>query len=508
MTRKLYRTSLSLYHADIPLCLFTDRYSLTMPQAYLKAGDHNREAVFYLFFRNHPFAGAGYSIAGGIDYVAEWLSSLKFSEQSLTYLSHQVNSDNSPVFTDAFLKLLSDFEFCCDLEAIPEGTVVGPHMPLVRGRGPVWQLQLIEGALLNFINRQTAVMTRAARIIYAAGDNPVSDQSLRRAPGVDGGLSDTLACYKAGFTSTSNELASYLFGIPAAGTMAHSYVMFYDDEIQAFLNFAEAFPGNALFLVDTYDTIQGIEHAAIVANQLKRRGVKTIGIRIDSGDLAYLSINARKILDEANLSEVKIFGSNALNEYSIDSIKKQGGQIVCWGVGEQIAGTPPVSGVWKIGAVKNEDGSWKRMCKVTSAISKATNPGILGVRRFFFPDGRFMADCIYDTEFGLEETPIIHNPTDIFSQKNIPSGTYSEDILIPVFRNGKQVTPTPAIEAVRQRVKSQLAGLHETTKRLDNAHPYVIGISPQIFNLRTEIIFEHKRLTIPGFFSGENNSRK
>ena len=290
--------------------------------------------------------------------------------------------------------------------------------------------------------------------------------------------------------------------------MAHSYVMFYDDEIQAFLNFAEAFPNNALFLVDTYDTMMGIKNAAAVANQLKTRGVDAIGIRIDSGDLAYLSIHARKILDDAGLNDVKIFGTNALSEYSIDSIKKQGGQIVCWGVGEQIAGTPPVSGVWKIGAVKNDDGSWKRICKVTSAISKATNPGILGVRRFYFPDGHFMADCIYDTEFGLEDNPIIHNPTDIFSQKKIPAGTANEDILVPIFRAGKQINPTPSLQAVRDRVKTQLAGLHETTKRLDNAHPYVIGISPQVFNLRTEIIFEHKKLTVPAFFSGENNYRK
>ena len=485
--------------AAFPLALFTDRYSFTMAQAFQESGQHERPAAFHLFFRQHPFKGAGYSIAGGLDYVIDWIKRLSFPAPVLNYMARQVGNDGRPLFKDKFLGLLQNFRFQCDLDGIREGRVVGPHAPLIRGYGPTWQLTLIEGAILNFISRQSSVMTRGVRIVNVANGEPVMDMSLRRAPGLDGSLSDTLAVYKAGFSATSNELAGYLFDMPVKGTMAHCYVSFSPQELEALRSYAKAFPNNSLFLVDTFDTLEGVKLAIIVAKELEKLGHRAIGIRLDSGDLAWLSKEARKLLDDAGLQYMKIFGTNALNEFKIESIKNQGGKINVWGVGEEISACPPFGGVWKLGAVREDDGTLRRIAKLSQVMGKTTNPGLLGVRRFIDPKtGRFQADCIYDTELGCPTGEFtMFNPNDMYSQKLIKADWQPEEIVEPVFRGASAKMDPEPIPVVQKRCMTELAGLDEAVKRLDQGHLYPVGLAPDVMGLRTDMVFEHKKLKWP-----------
>jgi nicotinate phosphoribosyltransferase len=354
---------------DLPpsLALLTDLYELTMACAYWKSGTAEREAAFHLAFRKPPFNG-GFTVACGLAAAIEYLNRWRFSEDDLDYLAGIPGRDKQPIFARAFLDYLHKLRFTCDVDAVPEGTVVFPHEPLLRVQGPMLQAQLIETAVLNFLNFQSLVATKAARICLAAQGDPVIEFGLRRAQGVDGGLTASRAAYVGGCVSTSNVLAGKKYGIPVAGTHAHSWVLSFESEAQAFAAYAQAMPNNCVFLVDTFNSLDGVRQAVEAGRQLRRQGHELAGIRLDSGDLAFLSLEARKILDAAGFANTAILASNDLDEYLIASLKQQGAAVNTWGVGTKLATAydqPALGGVYKLSALRRPDGVWEPKVKLS-----------------------------------------------------------------------------------------------------------------------------------------------
>jgi nicotinate phosphoribosyltransferase len=467
------------------LSLLTDLYQLTMASGYLKLGREEEQAAFHLTFRKCPFDG-GYALTAGLVDAIDWLTSATFDEDDLAYLRSLRGADRNQIFPEHILDKWRDFRFTVDVDAIPEGTVVFPHEPLVRVSGPLWQCQLAETAVLNIINFQTLIATKAARICQAAAGDPVVDFGLRRAQGIDGSLSASRAAYLGGCAATSNVLAGKTFNIPVRGTHAHSWVMSFDTELQAFEAFAEVAPGNSSLLVDTYNTLDGVRNAARVGVTLKSRGRKLLGIRLDSGDLAYLSIEARKILDAAGLTDASIVASNDLDEHIIADLKRQGAKIDTWGVGTKLItghNQPALGGVYKLGARRaTPDAPWTRTLKLSEQSAKVSIPGILQVRRFRDSSG-FIADAIYDAELGCPDSGSIVDPADPIRRRDIPA-TASEDLLVPVLRQGRPVSPLASLEDARARAANQLASLHPGIKRLMNPHAYPAGLEQRLFDLR------------------------
>jgi len=471
------------------LALLTDLYQLTMAYGYWKSGTADKEAAFHLFFRRNPF-GSGFSVACGLAEAIEYLESFHFREDDLGFLSTLTGNDSAPLFEPAFLDLLRDLRLACDVDAIPEGTVVFGQEPLVRVTGPILQCQLLETPLLNLINFPTLIATKAARICLAAEGNPVIEFGLRRAQGIDGGLSASRAAYVGGCMDTSNVLAGKIYGIPLRGTHAHSWVMSFDRELESFEAYARAMPNNCVFLVDTYDTLQGVRHAVEVGRRLRERGHEMVGIRLDSGDLAYLSAEARKILDAGGFPQATILASNDLDEQVIASLKQQGAAINAWGVGTRLAtgwGDPALGGVYKLAAVRGPGEAWRYKVKLSEQAAKVTAPGLQQVRRFRSGE-EFLADAIYDEQSGCEEPCTIVDPFDMTRRKTIPQGTAWEDLLAAVFRKGERVYEVPPLAASRQRTLDQLACLHPGVKRLLNPHAYPVGLERRLFDLKTELV--------------------
>lgn len=469
--------------------LLTDLYQLTMAYGYWKAGTHGREAVFHLFFRKAPF-GSGYTIAAGLSDAIAWLREFRFAEDDLAYLSGLEGNDGRPLFEVGFIDYLRELEFTCDVDAIPEGTVVFPHEPLLRIRGPILQGQLAETALLNMINFQTLIATKAARICGAAQGEPVLEFGLRRAQGIDGALAASRAAYIGGCAATSNVLAGRLMGIPVKGTHAHSWVMSFDDEPEAFRAYAEAMPNNCVFLVDTYDTLEGVRHAIKEGRRLRERGHEMAGIRLDSGDLAYLSIKARQMLDEAGFPDAVIVASNDLDENIIASLKQQGAKIGLWGVGTKLVTAydqPALGGVYKLGAIRDEDGSWKYRVKLSEQAIKVSNPGVLQVRRFTC-DGVLYGDMIFDEAAGEETSRVIIDPANGTRRKQFPGGLEVHDLLVPIFREGRQVYDEPSLVEVKANAAKEMKRLHPGLKRLLNPHEYPVGLAPRLFELKEQLI--------------------
>ncbi|MGZ5545243.1 MAG: nicotinate phosphoribosyltransferase, partial [Limisphaerales bacterium] len=415
--------------------LLTDLYQITMAYGYWKAGKTNQEAVFHLLFRKQPFDG-GFTLSAGLAQCIDYLQGFQFDESDLAYLATLKGNNDSNLFEPAFLDYLRTLKLTLDVDAIPEGTVVFPHEPLIRVRGSILQAQLIETALLNQINFQSLIATKAARVCLAAQDDPVVEFGLRRAQGVDGAMTASRAAYIGGCAGTSNLLAGKEFGIPVKGTHAHSWVMSFDSELDAFETYADALPNNCVFLVDTYDSLNGVRHAVEVGQRLQKRGHKLAGIRLDSGDLAYLSIEARKILNAGGFKDAAILASNDLNEHLIASLKQQGAKINMWGVGTKLVTAyeqPALGGVYKLAAVRNPNGVWDYKVKLSEQTAKSTNPGILQVRRFK-TETEFIGDAIYDDTHDLPDSFTIVDPTDVARRKHFAANTACEDILVPVFR--------------------------------------------------------------------------
>jgi len=470
------------------LMLLTDLYQITMAAAAWSSGVARREAVFDLIFREAPF-GSGFTVAAGLELALELLEQARFEEGDLAYLASLREADGAPLFSQEFLRYLSDVRLEVDVDAVPEGTVVFPQEPLVRVTGPIIPCMLLETPLLTLINFQTLVATKAARISLAAAGDEVLEFGLRRAQGPDGGVSASRAAYIGGCTATSNVLAGQLLGIPVRGTHAHSWVMLFGDELAAFQAYAEAMPGNCVFLVDTYDTLEGVRHAIEVGKWLRTRGKRLLGIRIDSGDLAWLSVQARRMLDEAGFPDASVLATNELDEHVIESLKRQGAAITIWGVGTRLVtghDDPALGGVYKLAMVREPGGPWEPRIKVSEQAVKNSTPGRLQIRRFIDGTGA-VADMIWDEEHGPPTRTLV-DPLDPTRRRTIPEQCGWSELLVPVAREGRRVAVPETLDAIRARVRAQLALFHGGIKRFLNPHRYPVGLDRRLHEIRTELI--------------------
>ncbi|HEX7487297.1 MAG TPA: nicotinate phosphoribosyltransferase [Anaeromyxobacteraceae bacterium] len=483
---ELYRPSLAL---------LTDFYEITMAAAAWKSGIAGEEAAFSLSFRKNPFQG-GFTIAAGLEPVIEYVARYRFDDSDLAYLAAQEDGRGAPLFEQGFLDHLAGLRLEIDLDAVPEGTAVFPWEPVLRVKGPIIPCMLLETPLLTLVNFQTLIATKAARVCLAAGGAPVLEFGTRRAQGFDGALSASRAAYLGGCAATSNVLAGKLFGIPVKGTHAHAWVMLFDDEREAFRAYAAAMPGNCVLLVDTYDSLEGVEHAIETGRWLRANGGELSGIRLDSGDLAWLSQEARRRLDAAGFQETAILASNELDERIIESLREQGARIAVWGVGTRLvtgSDDGALGGVYKLGAVRKPGGAWVHRVKLSEQSGKTSVPGLLQVRRYRH-DGRYLADCIYDELTGIPDRPVIVDPLDHTRRRELPADASGEDLLRPIFRAGALVYERPTLAACRQRTSDELALLHAGLKRFVNPHQYPAGLERNLFDLRTRLILEARGL--------------
>lgn len=472
--------------------LLADMYQLSMAQGYWASEAADLEASFYLAFRSNPFGG-GFTLACGLEQVCDHLESLTFAEEDVELLA-SLTGAGTPIFSADCLERLRTFRFSADVDAIPEGSVVFPGEPILRVTGPIADCQLVESAILNMINFQSLIATKAARVCHSAGDDNVIEFGLRRAQGPDGGLSASRAAYIGGCHATSNLLAAKTYGIPAVGTHGHSWVMAFDSEMEAFRAFAEAMPGNCTFLVDTYDTLRGVRRAIEVARDLRRRGHEMVGIRIDSGDLAQLSIAARKLLDDAGFPQARIFASNELDEHIIVSLKEQGARIDVWGVGTKLVTAydqPAMAGVYKLAAVRHPGGEWQPRIKISEQTAKVTIPGVLGVRRYF-DGGKMLGDMVYDILAPPAEEPCMIDPLDITQRKCFPASATWTELLEPVMRRGARVKPAETLSAIRDRAAAQMAAMDPSMKRFLNPHGYPVGLEQSVHELRSQLIMAQR----------------
>ncbi|KQS33559.1 nicotinate phosphoribosyltransferase [Dyadobacter sp. Leaf189] len=482
MINQLYDTSLSL---------LTDLYQLTMAYGYWKSGKAEQEAVFNLYFRKHPFQG-GFTISCGLNSVIEYIREYRVSQSDLDYVGSLKGNDGNALFEPGFLEYLSQMELQCSIDAIPEGTVVFPNEPLIRVQGPILQCQLLETPLLNLINFQSLVATKAARMRLVAKDDTLLEFGLRRAQGPDGGVTASRAAYIGGFDATSNLLAGKIYDIPVKGTHAHSWVMSFDSELEAFETYSQHLPNNVTLLVDTYDSLEGVRNAIEVGKGLRKRGHELGAIRLDSGDLAYLSIESRKLLDDAGFAQTSIVASNDLDEYIMDSLKIQGAKIDIWGIGTKLVTAydqPALGGVYKLAAIRNSSGEWDYKLKLSEQLVKVSTPGIQQVRRFRDSKG-FVSDMIFNIENPLIGKSTMVDPYDFTKNRSFEEQMHFEDLLVPVFAKGQLIYSQPSIHETRQRVKDQLAHFYKGIKRFVNPHTYPVGLEKHLFDLKTNIILK------------------
>lgn len=467
--------------------LLTDLYELTMMAGYFKEGMHEKEAVFDLFFRQNPFQGS-YAVFAGLEPALKYLSQLRFGSADIDYL-RSLN-----IFQENFLDYLADFQFTARITAPLEGTVVFANEPLLTVEGNLAEVQLVETALLNIINFQTLVATKAARIKSVAGKSVVLEFGLRRAHGPDGGLGEARAAYIGGVRSTSNVWAGQVFGIPVKGTHAHSWIMSFPNELTAFRAYAECFPDNSILLIDTYDTLKsGLPNALIVAHELRERGHDLLGVRLDSGDIAYLSKKTREAFDIAGFPDVKIVASSELDEFVIQSIRSEGGQVDIYGVGTKLAtcmgsGGGALGGVYKLVCFENQP-----KLKITSDIAKATLPDRKIILRVIGPEGNFEQDAICRENEILQQGDKMYDPINPSHFKKIPTGTTFENIRDVVMENGKIAVNLPSLEKIADHCESQLSRLPEGSLRLKNPHRYKVSMSQGLHDLRTELMEEYEK---------------
>ncbi|MDX2247803.1 MAG: nicotinate phosphoribosyltransferase [Bacteroidia bacterium] len=465
--------------------LLTDLYQLTMAYGYWKTGLKDHETVFHLFFRKHPFQG-GYTLACGLQPALDLIRHFSFKEDDLAYLSTLKGNDGKPLFDSGFLEYLGKLENTLTVYGIPEGTVVFPHEPLLRLQGPIILCQLLETPLLNILNFQTLIATKASRIAHVAQGESVLEFGLRRAQGVDGGLAASRAAYIGGCAATSNVLAGKMYGIPVRGTHAHSWVMSFPTEQEAFEAYAQAMPNNCVFLVDTYDTLEGVKNAIGVGKKLREEGHEMVGIRLDSGDLATLSIEARKLLDEAGFPAANIVASNDLDEYEMKTLKEKGSRINVWGVGTRLVTAydqPALGGVYKLAAIRKPGENWSYKVKLSEQAIKVSNPGILQVRRFR-TNNHYTGDIIFHEEWEPARCRF-----EAFSgqQMDIQADHY-EDLLVPVWENGKQVYHSPDIHTIREHRKKSLELFEEKILTPSEPSVYPTGLEPRLQEYKLELM--------------------
>jgi nicotinate phosphoribosyltransferase len=475
--------------------LTTDLYEVTMACGYWNAGVSDYEAAFHVTFRENPFAGE-FTVACGLATAIDFLREFHFDETEIDYLASQRGNDGKPLFSAGFLDYLRSLRLTCEIDAIPEGTLVFPNEPLMRVSGSIIQCQLLETALLNILNFESLIATKAARVCLAAQNDPVIEFGLRRAQGVDGGLTAARAAWVGGCAGTSNLQAGQQFGIPVSGTQAHSWIMFFENESEAFQAYANAMPNNCVFLVDTYNSLDGVRHAIDVARQLRKNGYEMIGVRLDSGDRVALSIETRRMLDKAGFTNAKIVCSGDLDEHIIADMKRHGARIDMWGVGTKLTTGQPdaaLGGIYKLGAVRRPGRQWQYRIKLSDERAKTSCPGLLQVRRFHQPDGRFVADAIYEIDHAMSEPcTIVELETEKKSQ--IPAKTGYSDLLVPIFRKGDLVYQAPELDVSREHTRKQLSCATPEILRLAAPTPYKIGLERSLYKLRSTLIARAKEL--------------
>ncbi len=468
------------------LTLLTDLYQLTMMNGYLKHERNEEIAVFDVFFRQNDMIT--YSLACGLEQVVEYITNLNFGEEEIEYL------DSLGIFSKEFLDYLKDFKFTGDIYAVPEGTVVFPGEPILTVKAPIMQAQLIETAILNIMNFQTLIATKAAKICYAAKGDSILEFGLRRAQAPDAGIYGARAAVIGGCNSTSNVLAGKMFDIPVSGTHAHSWVMNFKDEYTAFMEYAKVYPENTLLLVDTYDTLtKGVPNAIKVFDYLKEKGYKPKGIRLDSGDLAYLSKKAREMLDKAGYPDAKICASGDLDEYSINSLKNQGAKIDIWGVGTRLitsADMPALGGVYKLAAIIDKDGTVTPKIKLSNNTAKITNPGFKDIYRVYDKaTGKAEADFIFlrGEKIDTDKPLTLTHPSERW--KKITFENYElRSLQIDVIKDGKVVYNMPTLKEIKEYTKKELDSFWDEYKRLDRPHLYKVDLSDGLYELKSDML--------------------
>ena len=477
--------------STLNLTLLTDLYELTMMQGYFES-QSSEVVIFDAFYRNNP-CGNGYAIAAGLDQVIDYIKNLHFSPEDIAYL------DGLGIFHKDFLDYLSNFHFEGDIYAIPEGSVVFPHEPLIKVIAPIMQAQLVETAILTILNHQSLIATKAARVVRAARGDGIMEFGLRRAQGPDAGVYGARAAVIAGCIGTSNVLAGQLFDIPVKGTHAHSWIMSFPDEYTAFKKYAELYPDACTLLVDTYDTLRsGVPNAIRVFKEMRESGIelKNYGIRLDSGDLAYMSKKARQMLDEAGFPDAVISASSDLDEYLIDSLKTQGAAISSWGVGTNMITSkdcPAFGGVYKLAAVWDEKTQeFIPKIKLSENTEKITNPGNKKILRIYDKEsGKIRADliCLADEEYDETKDLIIFDPLETWKKTKIKGGTYTlREMLVPVFQKGECVYTSPSVMEIRDYCTREKDTLWEETKRFANPHKVYVDLSDKLFKIKSELL--------------------
>ena len=472
------------------LTLLTDLYELTMMQGYFKT-KNNTTVIFDAFHRKNPCDGA-YAISCGLDQVIDYINHLNFNLEDIEYLR------SVHLFDEDFLEYLSNFKFTGDIYAIPEGTVMFPKEPIVKVVAPIMEAQLVETAILTIINHQSLIATKAARVVYAAKGDGIMEFGLRRAQGPDAGIYGARAAVIAGCVGTSNVLTGQMFGVPVKGTHAHSWIMSFPDEYTAFKTYADLYPQAAILLVDTYDTLRsGVPNAIKVFREMREAGIPLnfYGIRLDSGDLAYLSKKARQMLDAAGFTDAVISASSDLDEYLIDSLKTQGAQITSWGVGTNLItakDNPSFGGVYKLAAVMDDKtGTFIPKIKLSENTEKITNPGNKTVYRIYDTEGKIKADLIAfaDELYSEDEPLLLFDPIETWKKTLLQPGEYSlREILVPVFKNGICIYESPTVMDIQAYCQKELDTLWDESKRLVNPHEVHVDLSDKLYKMKLELL--------------------
>ena len=473
------------------LTLLTDLYELTMMQGYFRNKDQNDIVIFDAFYRSNPM-GSGYAICAGLQQVIDLIKNLHFSKEDIDYLA------SLNLFEADFLDYLKDFKFTGDIYAIPEGSVMFPREPMIKVIAPIMEAQLIETAILNIVNHQSLIATKASRVCFAAQGDGVLEFGLRRAQGPDAGVYGARAAMIGGCVGTSNVLAGQLFDVPVRGTHAHSWIMSFPDEYTAFKAYSEIYPNACILLVDTYDTLKsGIPNAIRVFTEMRDAGIKltNYGIRLDSGDLAYLSKKARKMLDAAGFPDAVISASNDLDEYLIDSLKVQGATITSWGVGTHLITAkdcPSFGGVYKLAAIMGRDGKFIPKIKLSENSEKVTNPGNKTIYRIYEKEtGKIKADliCLVDDSFDETKDLMLFDPIEPWKKTKLKGGTYTmREMMVPVFKNGECVYESPKVMDIRAYCQDELNTLWPETRRLVNPHKVYVDLSPRLYDIKIDLL--------------------
>ncbi len=477
------------------LTLLTDLYELTMMQGYFKEKDANETVIFDAFYRSNP-NNNGYSICAGLEQVIDYIKDLHFDQEDIDYLR------STGLFGEDFLEYLKQFHFSGDIYAIPEGTVVFPREPLVKVIAPIMEAQLVETAILNIINHQSLIATKAARVCYAAKGDGIMEFGLRRAQGPDAGIYGARAAMIAGCIGTSNVLAGQMFDVPVKGTHAHSWIMSFPDELTAFRTYARLYPTACILLVDTYDTLKsGVPHAIQVFQEMRDAGIPLTfyGIRLDSGDLAYLSKKAKKMLDAAGFPDAVISASNDLDENLISSLKLQGAAINSWGVGTNLITSkdcPSFGGVYKLAAIKDKTtGQFIPKIKVSENAEKITNPGNKTIRRIYNKEtGKIIADliCLTDEVYDSSESLLLFDPIETWKKTHLAPGSYTmRELMVPVFLSGTCVYESPRVMDIQKYCKQELSTLWEESRRLEYPHRTHVDLSLPLWKMKNELLDQY-----------------